>query len=122
MKNIGFFMLFVAVVAIFATVSEAHPHANRRAARHAQSTSWNAPYYNTATGYAIPLVVPPTAHMQTRWSWGVSQDTMIPIYHQFRRPYSGDGGRFGGEQGLQGTPRWPSHTDQMGVFYIRGPW
>jgi hypothetical protein len=58
--------------------------------------------------------------MQTRWGWGVSQNTMTPIYHQYRRNYPG-GLDFGGEP-MYPTPYWPSHTDQFGVFYVRGPW
>ena len=82
--------------------------------------SWHANYFHTATGMPVALVVPPTATMQTKWGWGVSQGTMTPIYHQFQRPYWGGGD--GGSGELMGTPAWPSHTDQFGVFYIRGPW
>ena len=51
---------------------------------------------------------------------GVTQTEMMPIYHQFRRPYPGDGAGMG--VGFLSTPRWPSHTDQFGVYYVRGPW
>ena len=45
---------------------------------------------------------------------------MTPIYHQFRRSYPGPFA--GGGQGFYPTPTWPSHTDQFGVYYVRGPW
>ena len=89
--------------------------------RFANTQPWHGDYYHTATGLPVGLIVPPTAHMQTSWGWGVAQGEMSPIYHQYARPYPGDD--FQGAQGrFQPTPRWPSHTDQSGVYYIRGPW
>ena len=73
-----------------------------------------------AVGAPVSLVVPPTANMQTSMGWGVAQTEMMPIYHQFSRPYPGDGEGLG--VGFLSTPRWPSHTDQFGVYYVRGPW
>ena len=89
--------------------------------RFARTHSWHAPYYYTAFGRPVPLIVPPTAHMQSRQGWGVTYNTTTPIYHQFRRPWSGPatGPAMGG---YHATPQWPSHTDQFGVYYIRGPW
>ncbi len=97
------------------------------ASQRAMTQSWHAGYYHTAWGAPVALIVPPTARMQTRMGWGVSQTTMSPIYHQFERPYpdgmTDEGGVMsGGTLPLQGTPRWPSHTDQFGVYYVRGPW
>ena len=98
--------------------------AQQRAARQ----SWHAGYYHTSWGGPVALMVAPTARMQTRWGWGVAQSTMSPIYPQFKRPYPGPvGGAMGGVMGtgtnpLLPTPRWPSHTDQFGVYYVRGPW
>jgi hypothetical protein len=93
---------------------------DRLAARHARGMSWHAPYIHTATGAPVALIVPPTAHMQTAHSWGVAQNTMTPIYHQFRRSHPGEYEMGGGQ--FNHTPRWPSHTDQFGVYYIRGPY
>lgn len=96
------------------------------AAQRAATQSWHAGYYHTAWGASVALVVPPTARMHTRMGWGVSQTRMSPIYHQFERPYPGgmtaDGGAMPGVTPLRPTPRWPSHTDQFGVYYVRGPW
>jgi hypothetical protein len=94
--------------------------ADRVAARHSQSMPWHGSYYNIGWGSPIALIVPPTAHMQTNWGWGVSQSTMTPIYHQFQRAYPGDSE--GGANAFQATPFWPSHTSQFGVYYVRGPY
>ncbi len=88
-------------------------------ARRARTLPWHGNYYHTAYGVPLALVVPPTATTQTKWGWGVAQTEIRSIPHQFRRPYPGDG--IGGGSFL-GTPPWPSHTDQFGVYYIRGPW
>jgi len=101
-------------------VPPAGNHADRIAHRHARGMSWHKDYYHTAWGAPISLVVPPTAHMQTHWTWGVSQNTMTPIYHQYRRTLLP--GRGPGSNPLMPTPYWPSHTDQFGVYYVRGPY
>ena len=88
--------------------------------RFAQTRPWHGDYYHTATGGPVSLVVPPTAHMQTFYGWGVAQSGMRPIYHQFARPYPGDYEVTPGQ--FSPTPHWPSHTDQFGVYYVRGPW
>ncbi len=94
--------------------------ANRWGERFARTTPWNGNYYYMPWGAPTALVVPPTSNMQSSYSWGVSQTTMRPIYHQFARPYPGDAEGVG--VGFLPTPRWPSHTDQFGVYYVRGPW
>ena len=96
------------------------------ASQRAMTQSWHAGYAHTAWGAPVALVVPPTARMHTRMGWGVSQTTMLPIYHQFERPFPGamaaEGGAMPGGMPIRPTPRWPSHTDQFGVYYVRGPW
>jgi hypothetical protein len=84
--------------------------------------SWHAGYYHTGWGVPVSLIAPPTARMQTRWSWGVAQSSMYPLYHQFKRPYPGPVFSDLGSSPLLPTPRWPSHTDQFGVYWVRGPW
>ena len=96
------------------------------ASQRAMTQSWHAGYSHTGWGAPVALVVPPTARMQTRMGWGVSQSMMTPIYHQFERPYPSamtDGAAVPGMcLPLYPTPRWPSHTDQFGVYYVRSPW
>ena len=86
----------------------------------AMDRPWHGGYYHPQYGQPLALVVPPTAHMRQTFSWGVSQNTNHPIYHQYGRsansPGAGATGRF------RAQPTWPSHTDQFGMYYVRGPW
>lgn len=93
---------------------------NRWGERYARTMPWHGQYYYAPWGAPVSLVVPPTSNMQGSMGWGVTQTEMRPIYHQFARPYPGDGAGQG--VGFLSTPRWPSHTDQFGVYYVRGPW
>jgi hypothetical protein len=112
--------VMLALTAIPAAQTTAHDYGNRMAMRHARTLPWHGNYYHTAYGAPIGLVVPPTARMQTKMGWGVSQSEMVPIYHQAQRAYPGE---FGGPgTPFSATPNWPSHTDQFGVYYVRGPW
>jgi len=79
---------------------------------------WHGEYYYLRTGQPTALIVPPTVVMQQNYSWGVSQNTMTPVYHQFggHAPTGSGGGVF------KATPYWPSHTNQFGVYPVRGPW
>lgn len=101
-----------------------HARADLRAQQQTATRSWHAGYAHTGWGAPVALVVPPTARMQTRMGWGVSQTMMSPIYPQFKRPYPGPVVSDGMSQPapLLPTPRWPSHTDQFGVYPVRGPW
>lgn len=81
---------------------------------------WHGSYYHQQYGAPVALVVPPTAHMRQTYSWGVSQNLMYPIHHQFGPRNPGYG--YAGAAGFNATPHWPSHTDQFGVYYVRGPW
>lgn len=96
-------------------------HTDLKARRHANEYPWHGPYYHREYGAPVALVVPPTASMHTQWSWGVAQTRVMPTWHQFGRAYPGTvPGEYGGP--LYGTPAWPSHTDQFGVYPVRGPW
>ena len=121
-KALALIPLFaIALLAFCESADAGRPKRNDRwSLRFSRTQPWHAGYYHKAPGYPVPLVVPPTAQMQTSWGWGVSQSEMRNIYHQFRRPFPGY--VEGGMGNLQQTPNWPSHTDQFGVYYIRGPW
>ena len=84
----------------------------------AMQTPWHGEYYYLKTGQPTALIVPPTVTMQSNHSWGVSQNTMTPVYHQFggNAPTGGGGGIF------KATPYWPSHSNQFGIYPVRGPW
>jgi hypothetical protein len=81
---------------------------------------WHGPYYAQQYGQPLAVVVPPTAHMRQTYSWGVSQNLMYPIHHQFGRSANQPGAAPMGS--FRPTPPWPSHTDQFGYSYVRGPW
>jgi hypothetical protein len=84
----------------------------------AQQKPWHGEYYWLRTGQPTALIVPPTVTMQSNYSWGVSQNTMTPVWHQF----SGRASNGGGGGVFKATPAWPSHTNQFGVYPVRGPW
>lgn len=124
MKRLAICFSLAVAGLLLGSVSEAKaawPHlANHWGYRFAATQPWHANYYHTAYGHPVALVVPPTSNMQVKWGWGVAQSESVPIYHQFQRAYPGPFG--GGAFPLSPTPRWPSHTDQFGVYYARGPW
>ncbi|MEX2118492.1 MAG: hypothetical protein WD847_02685 [Pirellulales bacterium] len=93
-------------------------HPPRRVSNNSAVT-WHGGYYHTMWGQPVALVVPPTAEYQTKWSWGVAQTSVEPIWPQFQRGWPGP---YEGGMGFLPTPLWPSHTDQFGVYYVRGPW
>ena len=82
--------------------------------------TWHGPYQTQQWGQPLALVVPPTAHMRQSYSWGVSQNLMHPIYHQFGRSANNPGAA--GYGSFYYASPWPSHTDQFGYSYVRGPW
>lgn len=82
--------------------------------------SWHGGYYNVAWGMPVALVVPPTARVQIGWGWGVGNTRKSPINAQFQRNWPGPAGY--DPRGFRPTPRWPSDTDQFGIYYVRGPW
>ena len=86
----------------------------------AMDRPWHGGYYAQMYGQPTAVVVPPTAHMRQTYSWGVSQNLMYPIHHQFGRSANSPGAAPGGT--FRATPPWPSHTDQFGYYYVRGPW
>jgi hypothetical protein len=87
---------------------------------HSLYMPWHGPYADAEYGEPLALVVPPTAPFKVEYHWGVGGKRVVPIYHQFARPYPGPIGGVG--SGFRPTPAWPSDTTQFGVYYIRGPW
>ena len=93
-------------------------HADRGAYWYNANHSWHGGYQHVQWGHPLALIVPPTANMQTEYSWGVARTTMQPIHHQFHRPVALPGAR----GTTVPTPPWPSSTRQIGVYSVRGPW
>jgi hypothetical protein len=122
MRKIAFLSMFAACL-LAAMNAEAGwgNRAARMAHVHTQQHPWNGTYAYTPNGGPVALIVPPTADSMASWSWGVSQSEMRPLYHQFGRGYQP--GMMGGSGSpYHFTPAWPSHTDQFGVYPVRGPW
>jgi len=115
--------LFSALTAVASTgANAADPYATAQVWSHnfSMSQPWHGNYYHQMYGQPLALVVPPTAHMRQTFSWGVSQNLMYPIHHQYGRSANSPGVAPTGQ--FRATPPWPSHTDQFGVYYVRGPW
>ena len=119
MKKFAFLMFVGMAISTIAQTARA-VDTERTALRFSRLRPWHGEYANTQRGGPVPLVVPPTVHMQRKYGWGVAQSSMTPIYHRYYRNYQGDIGIEG--YPFQATPNWPSHTDQFGIYYIRGPW
>ncbi|WP_202617382.1 hypothetical protein [Roseimaritima sediminicola] len=120
-----FCLTVLAAAAVASDSSPAHafdPYAVTHVWSHnfAQTRPWHGGYQHIEYGQPLALVVPPTAHMRQTYSWGVSQNLMYPLHHQYGRSNPGYG--YAPAAGFQNTPAWPSHTDQFGVYYVRGPW
>ncbi|MEX0939370.1 MAG: hypothetical protein WDZ59_16015 [Pirellulales bacterium] len=114
-------LLAVAIAgAMLAGASHAvEPWGGHHAKPPVRMNPWHGGYYHTAWGQPVALVVPPYASMHTDWAWGMAATRVSPNWHQFQRPFPGQVG-FG--RGFLPTPRWPSDTQQFGVYYVRGPW
>lgn len=108
---------------LLATESQAGNHRNERVARQfAQARPWHGGYAYTPYGEPLALVVPPQAGTMVSYGWGVTGTEVRPLHHQYGRSYPGGG--YGGwsSSPYRTTPQWPSHTDQFGVYPVRGPW
>ena len=115
MTTVAMCLLAVSSVADSARAFEFVGRGCRRA-----NQSWHGGYYHPAWGMPVALVVPPTAEAQTDWGWGVGNTQITTICPQFGRKWPGPGLYDRGA--FSPTPAWPSHTDQFGVYYVRGPW
>ena len=93
---------------------------SRVAYRQSQTYPWHGGYYDVAWGVPVAVVVPPTAENQTHLGWGVGATRVNPIQHQYQRIYPGPG--YYSRGWFRPAPPWPSSTDQIGNYYIRGPW
>lgn len=98
-----------------------HDTIEKRYFLRSQGKSWHSAWYDPSIGRPMALVVPPTAEFTTEYGWGVPSSRVMPIYHQFRRPYPG-AGAVPGSTGFMPTPAQPSDTVQFGVHPVRGPW
>jgi hypothetical protein len=124
-KSLRILALAAVVVAGLGSANQAHAvwprqRADYLASRYAEARPWHGNYYHTRYGVPLALVVPPNAKVISSYGWGVTATEINPLYHQFQRPFPGYIDASGAM--LLPTPPWPSHTDQFGVYPIRGPW
>lgn len=85
------------------------------------SQPWHGNYYDPQwAGVPHAMVVPPTVHRQIKYGWGASGTDLQRIRHQYGAA-QGDIGVSGGGGMFQPQPVQPTHTDQFGTYYIRGP-
>ena len=117
---VGVLTAAVAMTSSHASASDPYGMTQVWSYNFSMNRPWHGNYYNQMYGQPTALVVPPTAHMRQTLSWGVGQNLMYPIHHQFGRSANAPGAAATGS--FYGTPHWPSHTDQFGYYYVRGPW
>ena len=119
MKSLVLSSLFAA--AIVALAMDRTAEAGRRGqAALAPAASWHGGYYEGEWGMPVALVVPPTAENQVHYGWGVGATRVTPINYQYQPGYPIPG--YYNRLWFQPVPLWPTDTDQMGKYYIRGPW
>lgn len=119
-------LLVLAAAALLGIPNEAAEaigpiRAARIANYHASARPWHGEYAYTPWGEPVALVVPPHADTIAAWGWGVTSSEIRPLHHQFGRADPG-GAFFGPVNPYLPTPLWPSHTDQFGIYPVRGPW
>jgi hypothetical protein len=84
------------------------------------ATVWHGQYYNATYGMPQAMVLPPNVNTMRSQGWGVCGSQMMPIYSQYGAAYPGTAS--GVRSHFFPTPNPPSHTQQFGIYYIRGPW
>ena len=115
--------LVATLLAGLATVASAGDKATeKRYFLRDKGKSWHSVWYDPSIGRPMALVVPPTAEFTSEYAWGVPSSRVMPLYHQYQRPYPGPGAVPGQGAGMLPTPYWPSDTVQFGVHSVRGPW
>lgn len=121
-KTLLFTALAVAVLTGDALAIHPRARAAGQAAWFASARPWHGQYAYTPVGGPVALVVPPTADTIAAWGWGVTSSEVRPLYHQFGQADPGGAMIYGENSPWLPTPVWPSHTDQFGVYPVRGPW
>lgn len=84
---------------------------------------WHAGYVDPQWTTPHAMVVPPNVCREITYQWGVgsaSQRKIRPMYQGVYGVGSGGVGAYGGM--YRPAPIHPSHTDQLGTYYIRMPY
>ena len=97
----------IAAVAITSGSADAQGHGGRIAAARAGAGNGNVNGIGSRAAWI--------SHSTWGDYWADQQAQQKP-WHSGRASNGGGGGVF------KATPHWPSHTDQFGVYPVRGPW
>ena len=84
---------------------------------------WHAGYVDPQWTTPHAMVVPPNVCREITYQWGVgsaSQRYIRPMYQGVEGVGSGGYGAYGGA--YRPSPIHPTHTDQLGTYYIRMPY
>ena len=111
-------LVATAIVAI--GLSQAALAAGHHHYAKAAGDAWHGGYYEAEWGMPVAVVVPPTAEMQVNYAWGVGSTRSTPIGFQYQPGYPIPG--YYNRAWFNPVPLWPTDTDQLGKYYIRGPW
>jgi hypothetical protein len=112
--------LLSGVLALAVTAVGFQQEVSARGRNKSPSPFWHGDYYEAGWGMPLALVVPPKAENQVDYGWGVGATRITPIGQQFQPGYPMPG--YYHRAGFLPVPLWPSDTNQLGVYYIRGPW
>ena len=91
------------------------------AKRRAMKANWHQGYYQGQWGAPLALVVPPNVDFQTNYGNSVGTTQVTRIWPKFTQSYPGDATP-GNAPKYKPVPNWPTSTQQLGTYYIRGPW
>ncbi len=83
--------------------------------------TWQAGWYDTTYGAPLALVVPPSVTYMGQYHWGMPASSTVPVAPQFGR-INPTLDAFGQPQGIAPSPYYPSHTNRLGIYAVRGPW
>ena len=119
---LGFFVvLMVSMCTATDTVqAKKRNRMNRWEREHANATPWNGMYHHQSHNTPLAIIVPPTAATSRSLGWGVSKNVVTPLYHQYQLNTPQSLRTFPGP--YKSTPMFPSNSDELGAYYIRGPW
>jgi hypothetical protein len=115
-------VLTLALPAIVPTEAQAIRPFAWRTVEGPQVYDWHAGYVDPQWTTPHALVVPPTARREITYQWGVGSATQRKIRPTYGGVYGVGSGGYGAYGGAyQPSPIHPTHTDQLGTYYIRFP-
>jgi hypothetical protein len=87
-----------------------------------QVYDWHAGYVDPQWTTPHALVVPPTARREITYQWGPGSAEQRRIRPTFQGVYGVGSGGYAAYGGMyRPAPIQPTHTDQLGTYYVRFP-